>query len=840
MSDQTTKFADVLRFLNQADSAEDIAKNIQIPGEPDAGRKIADAIMAQKAAVGGMLRADQDLTSLSSVGPERLALVAAAIGKLQPGVEKVETERSNFRSLILQNPNYFGNIEKSSFKPVKKLQGDTSYEELACVGLNPPFDRLEGVIRVKKTAGYAGDICTSGSTEYVRFYVDLHGNGIYHDVGLASVGVHDIPGPKPLCYAVWLDFSSIRKFCTIENILKVRAILSWNAPPPANTPNFVPVWGNRVDVQVQIQPAYFFLFGDLVKEIDLAKINIPDPIGPVIHSLDPATKLVAAPPQPVTLAQKKEIYKKTDVPIHRFAFSQTYPLLFEEAVVPDAFLAGDKSALQEVGLSAQEVSDLVSKFQLKTDGDTSFEELNCVGLRPAKDVLEAVLTVKKQNGYSGSLCGNGSTEYVAFWMDFGDGAGFKYVGTTTVTVHDLKTIPANGVKYAVSLKANLSKWRVPCEVGARVARLRAILSWETPPPPNNPNYVPVWGNREECRVQLRPGQEAGHVPLILTVGDVPTNRIDQTTGLATGGMEIANFTLNQSPFGGTITITGDIGNPPDVFAGKLPFKYKIEVSRDGVNDFHPLTNTITVSTEERLNGNPIFCGFFETICDATLTAVDDGDGLGDGWYTYLESPTGVHTRTLVDEVLGRWPTNSAMEGMWKIRLTAKDPNTIDINTMKPKVYPGFAEVKVWIDNTAATAHLHITNAVFNGNPIQSAVDCGKFPVGTILSGPYSVHDAGSAPNDLDPTFQHFGGLTFTVLPTAPAHGAAVSPSSRAFPVVPTIGEDGTWTLDTHGMDACGYVIELVACDRTNYDSRGNPLCSRDEVGFCLETPPVVG
>ena len=82
-------------------------------------------------------------------------------------------------------------------------------------------------------------------------------------------------------------------------------------------------------------------------------------------------------------------------------------------------------------------------------------------------------------------------------------------GTSTVTVHDLQTIPAEGIQYAVFLKKDLSKFRVPCEIGPRVVRLRAILSWDTPPPPANPNYVPVWGNREECLVQLDPGGSSG-------------------------------------------------------------------------------------------------------------------------------------------------------------------------------------------------------------------------------------------------------------------------------------------------------------------------------------------
>ena len=50
------------------------------------------------------------------------------------------------------------------------------------------------------------------------------------------------------------------------------------------------------------------------------------------------------------------------------------------------------------------------------------------------------------------------------------------------------------------------------------------------PPPGNPNYVPVWGNREQCRVQLHPGTLGGHIPLIETVGDILVSDIDPATG----------------------------------------------------------------------------------------------------------------------------------------------------------------------------------------------------------------------------------------------------------------------------------------------------------------------
>ncbi|MFL6192974.1 MAG: hypothetical protein ACJ75H_02290 [Thermoanaerobaculia bacterium] len=750
----------------------------------------------------------------------------------RPSRRKLEPERQHFRALVLSNPNYFGNLENSTFKAVKALKSNTSFEALVCAGLSPAFDRLEAVLQVKQDAGYGGDICTAGTFEYVRFYVDLHDNGVWHDVGLTSVRVHDIPGDKPLCYAVRLDFNPFKKWCFQENIVKVRAILSWNVPPPANAPGFTPVYGNRLDVEVQIQPGFSFTIGDFLKELELIQVKIPDPIGPVVKLLDPEAKLKSLPLEVLSLAQKKELYKGKEVPVHRFAFAESQKLLASADFNPGLFTAGGKSPLVDLGLAVEDIGALFP-FEPVTDGNTGFEELRCAGLRPGTDLLEAVLTIKKNAGYSGGLCTQGSREYVAFWIDFGDGGGFTYMGTSTVRVHDLGTIPSQGVQYAVFLKTDLSKHIVPCTAGPRVVRLRAILSWETPPPPANPNYIPVWGNREECLVQLRPGQLTGHIPIIETVGNIGFDDIDQTTGLATGNGVGAAFTANQSPFGGVIKITGRIGDPPDSFNGpEAKFKYKIEVSPVGiVDDWHALTNKVSVKVSEFLNGVPQDCdpGLpLDFVCDVTLTPTDDGDGLGDGWYDYLEDYKGPWTRNLVQDQLASWSTGPAMEGLWKIRITAKDTAT-----SPPTVYNGFQEVRVRIDNTVPTAAVAITGATFNGNPIPPPFGCGKFPVGTILTGTYEVHDPGtSSPN------QHFGGFSLDVIPDGPANGAVVNPASRSFPIVPTNGEGPlAWTLDTAGMEPCGFVIRLVACDRTIYNSGFVGLCQAEDIGFCLEKNP---
>ena len=82
-------------------------------------------------------------------------------------------ERSKFLSLLLTNPNYFGNLIDSKQKPVQQIIGNTSYEELKCVGFNPELSRLEGVVWIKQPSGFDGGICTHGSLEYVSFYLSF-------------------------------------------------------------------------------------------------------------------------------------------------------------------------------------------------------------------------------------------------------------------------------------------------------------------------------------------------------------------------------------------------------------------------------------------------------------------------------------------------------------------------------------------------------------------------------------------------------------------------------------------------------------------------------------------
>lgn len=57
-------------------------------------------------------------------------------------VQAVEKERTQFKRLILQNPNYFSSELESSFEPVLSMLNNTKYEEITCIGFNIDFDMI--------------------------------------------------------------------------------------------------------------------------------------------------------------------------------------------------------------------------------------------------------------------------------------------------------------------------------------------------------------------------------------------------------------------------------------------------------------------------------------------------------------------------------------------------------------------------------------------------------------------------------------------------------------------------------------------------------------------------
>jgi hypothetical protein len=672
-------------------------------------------------------------------------------------------ERAVFKGLLLTNPNYFGNLKGTPFTPVLPIVGSTFYEELACVGYHPQQEQLEGVVYVHQPSGYASDLCGPGTPEYVRFYLSFDSGATWQDQGMTSFQAYDIPagteGNKRLEYAVSLKVDPARKFCLGNHLILVRAILSWNNPPTPNDPGFLPIWGNVVEATIQVEPRRFFKWTE-VFELAQAKIT------PQIAALVDLEQPVPAQKKALGAVELAAAYKGSKVPAHRFAFKELKA--FAEAKGP---------------LSAQAFSKLIPGIAIEPgiidvlfpkDGDTSYEELTCIGLDPnTPDTLVGVIKVKLASGYSGGPCTDGSVEYVTFWGDFdGDDVFEACLGTASVRVYDLP-VPAGGVFYAVRLPVDLSPYRQACTSGAKVARIRAILSWQSAPPCGNPNHVPTWGNREETIVNIgsTPQVPAGRIAIL---GGIPVLHIDDATGLTT---PTAVFATNNFP-------PDSLGRPCP-FAGRVSvqglsipgFKYQVEVSPDNAI-WTPVLNDLEV-----VNG----------VGATNPHKADPVTNLFD----YLPFADNVNS------LLAQW--DSAGDALWYVRLTVYDGGGVQQGT--PDVH------RIQLDNTGPEVSIEITSGPGS---------CGKFTIGTLLSGTFVARDT------------YLGSYSVGVEPAVNPAGIGVpSPSSGLVNTAVSPGDP--WTLDTTDMKACGYVIRVVASDRAIVGSQAVGHHAADSDGFCLET-----
>jgi hypothetical protein len=671
-----------------------------------------------------------------------------------------------FKSLLLANPNYFGNLNETPFTPVLPISGNTHYEELACVGYHPQQERLEGVVYIYQPSGYGTDICGAGTPEYVRFYLSFDNGATWQDQGMTSFQAYNVPegteGAKRLEYAVSLAVDPKRKFCLFNPLIRMRAILSWNNPPPANQPNWSPIWGNVREADILVEPLRIIFPPDI---FEIAKVKIPPFLKDVLDVEAPIQTKAKA----LSAAELSTLYKDKGVPVHRFAFKELA-----------AFAAGKTT------LSAESFLTLLPGIQIdpgivdilfpKTDGDTSFEELKCIGLDPnSPDTLVGVIQVKKSTGYSGGPCTDGSHEYVTFWADFdGNGSFETCLGTADVRVYDLSNIPGQGVHYAVRLPVDLNPYRQDCHEGPKVVRIRAILSWNVPAPCANPNHVPTWGNREETLINIAPSAQAP-AGKIAILGGIPVVHIDNATGLTTPSAVFATNNLppdslgRPCPFAARVTVQG---------APLLGHRYKVEVTPAGGGAPTPVVTNLVLT---RFDGT---------------THIHQADPLTHR-FDYLPFTENVNS------VLAQW--NSTGDAQWEVKLSTYDAanNLVGTDTHL-----------IQLDNTGPQASISITTGTG---------DCGKFDIGTLLSGNFVARD------------DYLASYSLGVEPAVNPAGVGVpSPSSGLVNTAPVPGD--VWTLDTTGMQPCGYIIRVVASDRAIVNSQAVGHHASDSAGFCLEEP----
>ncbi len=696
-------------------------------------------------------------------------------------------ERSSYPQLIASNPNYFGNFGTSQFKAVKVIQNDTTYEQITCLGFNPNTSVLEAVVQIKQPTGYDGDSCTSGSYEYIRFYVD-YGSG-FEDLGVVAINVHDVPdaldcakaAEKPLSFAASVAFQPKTNWCAFPVLPKVRAVLSWQTVPPANAPAYSPVWGNHLDAHIQIRPRPL-----IFKEVGL---NISGEVAKFI----PPQEIVALENQPVPLpdpgpldlAQLAALYAApvvkgakaaaaAAVPAHRFGFAEVQKVLAAPVVDSQQVVSAiDKFAA--AGLDWQAVLAALEG----ENANVSYEQLECLGLEgdPAAPRLVATLRIKQPVGYNGGLCTAGSNEYVAFWADWDDTCKFTYLNTVAIPVHDISGIPPDGLVYSVVLPVNLDPYRAPCDK-PKIARIHAVLSWATPPSTADPDALNYWGNFITTHAQIQPGTVPNPLyPTISILGGIPTGSIGGdgytvTNARFAGNNLLADSLGRRCPFGGTVEIQG-----PEFYG----YKYKIQV-------------------------RPQSGGSWQDVITPLLLTRWDGT-------TYVSSPDPSNFFTYqqyqynIENLLGERQTEGLADEVWEVKLQIADLSDNPVPGAVPDVHT------LQLDNTPPMGNIQIT----------SGGDCGQFEVGAVLSGTFVATDA------------NFGSFSLYTLP----YPSGITPSGG---YAPTPAAGSPWSLNTAGLLPYGYVIELQVADLSIVNSAWgshNWAVAPPSVlsqGFCLLEP----
>jgi hypothetical protein len=742
---------------------------------------------------------------------------------LNPAV-RIETERADFKTLVLKNPNYFGNMPDLGFPPVKVMNQKTTYEELTCVGLHPEGNKLQGVVNIKRHSGYGGGTCGDGSIEYVRFFVRRAAG--WHDLGVATFTSYDLPpgSPLPVSYSVAMDMNEARQYCTVENIVKVRAILSWNQEPPAGNPGWTPAWGNVVNVKVQIAPwelpkvSLSTLISDKLLTIDASISKLID--------LEETLKAKPVPP-PLPYHLLKEKYTGKDVPGHRFGFVEAQKLV-EQPLHTALFTKAQ--ALASPSILADLAGILDGLFETK--GNTTYEELDCVGYNPETRTLSGVITIKRNSGYSGDLCDPGSTEHVGFWG--WSGGAWHALGNAQVNVHDLDAVSdGNPVRYAVFRGANLPEHLCGDITGMP---LRAILSWQQAP--TGPNFDPVWGNVVDTHVQpvitdFLPGDARVR---LMRINRVTITKIDSS-----GFAQVSNIAGdctngNDSPFGGPLFIEGDLTlksdaffNPVtgDILAGQHPPAYQVWV-RKAVPGATPtqLTNSFYIAVFP-VNPPPLTPAF---------TVLQESQTIGGAeYYLYREGII----QAVNPRMLAVWEAAGLAEGAYEIEVkgfvwsgAGYVPMATPTQMKKVYLYNGYPHNELDAHGNSFTVHapeleLHID---------PPAGDCGDVNIGDIVTGTYQVKDHFFGSMDLSLVPITVGGIPQPINPVVPS-------GPKVYPLVPTTGTGGpplqTWSLDTGNPDdmtPCGYTVVLSSWDRAIVGNSCVGHYNQVAVGFCLRKP----
>ena len=136
------------------------------------------------------------------------------------------------------------------------------------------------------------------------------------------------------------------------------------------------------------------------------------------------------------------------------------------------------------------------KVVLNINGDNRYESLGRISYIPLLGQLYASIKLHQDRGYSFLVGEPNSREYVRFYLSYDQGITWQDQGLTAINVSD-----ELGARPRIHLVTRQISMHEDAETPGVTPIIRATLSWNTPPPPDAPDWTPLWGNVVETEIQ---------------------------------------------------------------------------------------------------------------------------------------------------------------------------------------------------------------------------------------------------------------------------------------------------------------------------------------------------
>ncbi len=182
-----------------------------------------------------------------------------------------------------------------------------------------------------------------------------------------------------------------------------------------------------------------------------------------------------------------------------------------------------RGALLQHIASSQIVPDHLMQHARRYQMVTQWEELLCATFDPERGWVRALVMIHRPEGYSGLYRRHGSIEYVRFFLDWQDGAGYQPISLAHFKVCDQPQNLAepDSPRYR-RLSAPFDRDRYwGCVMSGLHPKVKAVLSWHQVPE-LDPDFIPLFGNAIESQIC----DDAEH-PLIEHILSKPSSSVKE-------------------------------------------------------------------------------------------------------------------------------------------------------------------------------------------------------------------------------------------------------------------------------------------------------------------------